>query len=126
MSEKIVLNVEGMTCTNCAQGIARFLEKKGLKSVQVDFSSGEVAFEEVPTSSVNEIVQGIHSLGYKVIDTDKEQEGKNLFSSRAVSFVFEKAVLGFPSTFPTSSVMDAKSGATRTTALPKHVIPSCR
>src|SRR5688572_25841345 len=70
MSEKTVLNVEGMTCSNCAQGISRFLEKKGLKGVQVDFASGEVAFEEVPTENFDSIVKGINNLGYKVVDNE--------------------------------------------------------
>ena len=32
----IELNVEGMTCSNCALGISRFLENKGLKNVNVN------------------------------------------------------------------------------------------
>ncbi|MDQ3051082.1 MAG: cation-translocating P-type ATPase [Bacteroidota bacterium] len=70
MSEKTVLNVEGMTCTNCALGISRYLEKKGLKEVRVDFSSGEVAFEEVAPENRMEIVKGISKLGYKVIEPE--------------------------------------------------------
>ncbi|MGI8893918.1 MAG: heavy-metal-associated domain-containing protein, partial [Bacteroidia bacterium] len=46
-TEKTVLNVEGMTCSNCARGITRYLQKKGLQNVNVDFSSGEVEFEVI-------------------------------------------------------------------------------
>src|SRR5689334_9166829 len=70
MTGKTILNVEGMTCSNCAQGISRFLEKKGLKSVQVDFSSGEVAFEEVAPENRMDIVKGINNLGYKVLENE--------------------------------------------------------
>ena len=49
MKEKTLLNVEGMTCSNCALGVTRMLEKKGLKEIRVDFTSGEVSFEEVET-----------------------------------------------------------------------------
>lgn len=42
----VVLEVEGMTCTNCAQGVTRTLENAGLKQVHVDFASGEVVYAE--------------------------------------------------------------------------------
>ncbi len=76
MSEKTVLNVEGMTCSNCAQGISRFLEKKGLKSVIVDFPTGEVAFEKFAPGSMNDIVKGIQGLGYRVLNSG-EPTGHN-------------------------------------------------
>jgi len=71
MSEKTVLNVEGMTCTNCALGVTRFLEKKGLNGVQVNFTSGEVVFEEVALPNMGEIIKGINNLGYHVIENHK-------------------------------------------------------
>lgn len=76
MSEKTVLSVEGMTCSNCAQGISRYLEKKGLKEVRVDFASGEVAFEEVVPEEIPDIVKGINNLGYKVIDNEELADNK--------------------------------------------------
>jgi P-type Cu+ transporter len=72
MSHKTTLNVEGMTCSNCALGVTRFLEKKGLKDVRVDFSTGEVAFEEVSPSEIPEVVSGIRKLGYTVVSGDQE------------------------------------------------------
>ncbi len=55
-----------MTCANCAQNISRMLEKKGVKNAHVDFSSGEVEFENGKVG-LSEIVNGINRLGYKVI-----------------------------------------------------------
>ena len=43
--EKVDWKVEGMTCTNCALTINRYLEKEGLKDVKVNFIGGEVSFE---------------------------------------------------------------------------------
>ena len=43
--EKVDWKVEGMTCTNCALTINRYLEKEGLKDVKVNFIGGEVTFE---------------------------------------------------------------------------------
>ncbi len=47
MSDKkyITLNVEGMTCANCALGIKKQLVKKGLENVNVSFSTGEVTYD---------------------------------------------------------------------------------
>lgn len=62
-----------MDCASCAANITRFLEKKGLQKVNVDFSSGEVVFEqpkdEVPLDLVAE---GINKLGYHVVDDGGE------------------------------------------------------
>ena len=44
MQEKIVLNVSGMTCSSCAQGIHKHLAKKGFEEIQVNFEGGEVEF----------------------------------------------------------------------------------
>ena len=43
--EKVEWKVEGMTCTNCALTINKYLEKEGLKNVKVNFIGGDVSFE---------------------------------------------------------------------------------
>lgn len=61
--------LEGMTCSNCANGVAKFLEKKGMKEVFVNFSTGILQF--VPPSAqfpLQELITGIEKLGYKVLD----------------------------------------------------------
>lgn len=65
--EKIALQVEGMTCSNCALGISRFLEQKGLEDVYVNFATGEVQFGKSEQQQLAELVAGIQSLGYKVV-----------------------------------------------------------
>lgn len=58
-----------MDCASCAANITKYLEKKGLQKVNVNFSSGEVVFEqptdEVPMELVKE---GINKLGYHVVE----------------------------------------------------------
>src|SRR5690348_1698377 len=98
MSEKTILNVEGMTCSNCALGVTRMLEKKGLRSVNVDFTSGEVVFENTDTSRLPEIKKGINQLGYHVVDHADHSHQENTekgFSSLEIRFVF-CAVLTLP------------------------------
>jgi copper chaperone CopZ len=41
--KKIKIQVEGMSCTNCASGIKKHLINKGLEDVNVNFSTGEAS-----------------------------------------------------------------------------------
>ena len=79
--EKVDWKVEGMTCTNCALTINRYLEKEGLKDVKVNFIGGEVSFELNENKTKEELANGIAELGYNVIDdgqqtTDNRQQLK--------------------------------------------------
>ena len=66
-SSFVEMNVYGMDCANCAQSISRFLEKKGLKNISVNFQTGEVAFQHHEQNiPLSEIKKGIEKLGYKV------------------------------------------------------------
>ena len=88
-TEKTVLNVEGMTCSNCALGITRFLQKQGLQNVNVDFSSGEVEFEEVEKEKLPELIKGIEKLGYEVVETGTvaQEEKKKKFFTTETKFI---------------------------------------
>jgi Cu+-exporting ATPase len=74
--EKVEWKVEGMTCTNCALTINRYLEKEGLKEVKVNFIGGEVSFELHGNKTKEELSKGIADLGYKIID-DRQQTADN-------------------------------------------------
>jgi Cu+-exporting ATPase len=60
------LNVEGMTCANCAMGIQRTLQKKGLSDALVNFAGGEVQYTPVEGYSREAIVHDIEQMGYSV------------------------------------------------------------
>jgi len=66
--------VEGMTCSNCAAGVQRRLEKQGLQKVNVNFASGEVVFENNDNKPMAAIIDSIEDLGYKVIKADSPQK----------------------------------------------------
>ena len=66
--QKIRLNVEGMTCANCALGIRKTLEKKGLENVNVSFANSEAAFDLHPKTSIKEAIDSIERLGFEVIE----------------------------------------------------------
>jgi Cu+-exporting ATPase len=89
--EKVEWKVEGMTCTNCALTINRYLEKEGLKDVQVNFIGGEVSFELNGNKTKEELSKGIADLGYKVLDDgqqtiDHGKAGRSSMVSRPWSF----------------------------------------
>ncbi len=65
--EKINLQVEGMTCANCALGITKLLEQKGQHGVYVNFATGEVQFDKTEQQQLEQLVAGIEGLGYQVL-----------------------------------------------------------
>ena len=72
---KVNLKVEGMSCTNCALGIKKVLEKEGFSNIEADFTTDEVQFEIADRAMIPLAVKRIESLGYKVKDMVDEQTG---------------------------------------------------
>ena len=65
--ETVQWKVEGMDCTTCALNIHKYLERKGMKNVKVNFATGDVIFDADTTIEEEKISKGIKELGYKVI-----------------------------------------------------------
>lgn len=83
------LHIEGMTCANCALGIKRQLEKKGVEGVNVNFSTGEASYINTNGLSIQEIKESINSIGYKVIDKDQADGGGSGLEKRFyISLIF--------------------------------------
>jgi Cu+-exporting ATPase len=72
------LFIEGMDCSNCAAGITKSLQKKGMQNVHVNFATGEASFHLPDTKLLKPAIAGIEELGYKVVDSQylADQEGK--------------------------------------------------
>src|SRR5689334_11931873 len=64
--EKVQWKVEGMTCSNCALTIHKFLEKQGMKDVKVSAIGGDVSFQMNEVHTKEELAKGINDLGYSV------------------------------------------------------------
>ncbi len=73
--------VEGMSCTNCAMGVRKRLEKQGMANVDVNFATGEVRFENLPGKPTIELKESIEELGYSVVKVDDGKEEKKNDSS---------------------------------------------
>lgn len=69
----VKIGIEGMSCTNCALGVQRFLEKKGAAQVQVSFPNSEATFELTEkTPPLADLMAGIEKMGYHAhIPTDE-------------------------------------------------------
>lgn len=84
----VMLNVEGMTCANCALGINKYLQNKGMKDVSVNFSTAEVRFKtQQEQANLNDIIKGIENLGYKVTDADTPIPEKHGLSPIEIKFL---------------------------------------
>src|SRR5215212_9319705 len=77
--EKIEWKVEGMTCSNCALTISKYLQKEGLKDVSVNLIDGDVSFFPGENGKQEQIKKGIEGLGYKVIDGEHPTISKKKF-----------------------------------------------
>lgn len=85
--EKVNIKVDGMSCTNCALTIHKYLEKQGLSNVKVNFIGGDVSFETPEQKSKNDIEKGIEGLGYHVVHDEKPKK-KKLFKNHFQRFIF--------------------------------------
>ena len=77
------LTIDGMTCSNCANGIQRHLRKNGIKSANVNFISSEATFAKTDDYNTNKVIDLINKLGYKAsVSNIKLEEGLSLIEKK--------------------------------------------
>jgi Cu+-exporting ATPase len=88
--EKVEWKIGGMTCSNCALTIDRFLQKSGAEKVNVDFIGNKVSFDVNEVQSKEKLIKGIEGLGYKVLHNPQSAASstKWAFSNHLQRFVF--------------------------------------
>jgi Cu+-exporting ATPase len=64
--EEVQWKVDGMSCTNCALSIHKYLQSEGIKEPKVSFMEGEVQFQLPENVNKETLAKGIKGLGYKV------------------------------------------------------------
>ena len=74
--ENIQWKVDGMSCTNCALSIHKYLNSRGIQEPKVNFMEGEVQFELVDPAQKPALIKGIQDLGYKVRGQADEEVAK--------------------------------------------------
>jgi Cu+-exporting ATPase len=72
---KIKIQIEGMTCANCAAGIKKHLETKEFENVNVNFSTKEASCNLRHNQSEEEVKNIIKELGYTVITNINNKKG---------------------------------------------------
>ena len=86
--EKVAWRVEGMDCNTCALHIHKYLEKKGMQQVKVNYATGQVSFENPGTAPENQLAAGIQDLGYEVVEHRREKIRQPWFKSHLQRFWF--------------------------------------
>ncbi|MDX1943666.1 MAG: cation-translocating P-type ATPase [Saprospiraceae bacterium] len=90
----IELKVEGMDCNNCAMSITKYLERKGLQDVYVNFQTKEVRFRpDEERMTLEQIKAGIHKLGYTVVEEEKTKPWWTLERKLIMSAIFTAPLL---------------------------------
>ncbi|HEX4876601.1 MAG TPA: HAD-IC family P-type ATPase, partial [Chitinophagaceae bacterium] len=80
--ENVQWKVDGMDCNTCALNIHKYLEKKGMKNIKVNFATGFVSFENNGAVNESDLAKGINGLGYEVAEhTPVTTEKKTAFLS---------------------------------------------
>ncbi len=77
--EKVEWKIEGMTCSNCALTISKYLNKQGLSDVKVNVIDGDVSFVTNEAIEKNNIKKGIEGLGYNVINEQQTNNNQQRF-----------------------------------------------
>lgn len=90
MTKKINLNISGMTCVNCSNGIEKFLNRqKGVLNTKVSFSSSEGEFQiDSKLYSKEKLISQIEKLGYKVEEDTKALEAEQMKSFKVLKKLF--------------------------------------
>jgi len=87
--EKINWKVEGMSCTNCALTVHKYLEKRGAQNVKVNFMGGDVSFDKAANLNEVALQKGISSLGYTLKDEKNGNTKKRFaFKNHLQRFLF--------------------------------------
>ncbi len=88
--EKVNWKVTGMSCTNCALTVNKFLEEKGMHNVKVNFMAGDVSFDLSNGMAKQELERGIEGLGYYVANGEmaKGKKQKRFFRTHLQRFLF--------------------------------------
>jgi P-type Cu+ transporter len=90
-TKHITLNIEGMTCANCALGIKKQLEKKGLEEVTVTFATGQASYKENNALKLQEVIDTINNIGaYKVITPENDLHHGHNHSNEGLSSIEKK------------------------------------
>ncbi len=103
--QKVKFHIEGMSCTNCALGISKFLEKKGFEEVQVNFATGIVQIDIEGEAGIEEVKTNVEKLGYHVVSVETPKGVSNSYISAKDTTSASKPTPTFTSLFTTQNLL---------------------
>lgn len=78
--KKIILNIEGMTCSACSNGLETYLNKqKGIRSAVVNLVMATAVVEYDETITIDEINKYVEEAGFKSLGEKQEEKNENSF-----------------------------------------------
>jgi len=86
--EKVEWKVEGMTCSNCALSISKYLSKQGMEDIKVNPLNGDVHFNKNGHIPIIQLKEGISTLGYQVVDGTPGTKKRDFLSTNKSRFLF--------------------------------------
>ena len=95
--DKVILNVEGMNCANCAVTVTKVLENNGAKNANVNYLTGEANFDLHKKDELKKIMEDLQKSGYGV-SLPKDMHENH--THHAHSSVDKKFFLTLPFTIP--------------------------
>ena len=95
--KKVILNIEGMTCTACSLGLEKFLNKQeGIVEASVNLVLATATIKYKDNLSINEIEKYIRQAGFKILGKSEEGKSKNA-KSLLILFTILEIVLMYVS-----------------------------
>ena len=83
-----ILHIKGMTCANCANGIQKHLNSKGLHKTNVSFANAEASIYHSKEWTINALIQEIESIGFKASNETVKQNNNYIEKLFAICLVF--------------------------------------
>ena len=82
------LHIKGMTCANCATGIQKHLNSKGLHKSTVSFANAEASIYHSEKWNVQAIIQELESIGFKASTNSIQQNDDRIEKLFAICLLF--------------------------------------
>ena len=110
---KIILNIEGMTCSACSNGLEKYLNKQdGIKSASVNLVMATAWIEYEDTLNIKDLERfvedaGFKSLGEKGNEKENKKEFKLIITFTILGIILMYVSMGHMLNLPIPAILDA-------------------